>query len=85
MGTGVENRITAAVASAQRDGRKMFVPYLTAGFPDRSRTVDLVLALAAGGADIVEPKAASITRCLNVIVLPPIADLCLHCHVGKGR
>ena len=65
MGTGAENRITGAVASAQRDGRKMFVPYLTAGFPDRSRTVDLVLALEAGGADIVE---------LGVPFSDPMAD-----------
>ena len=50
---------------AQRDGRKMFVPYLTAGYPDRSCTVDLVLALASGGADIVE---------LGVPFSDPMAD-----------
>jgi len=39
---------------ANRGEKPLIVPYLTAGFPDAAETVDLLLALEAGGADAVE-------------------------------
>jgi tryptophan synthase len=34
--------------------RPVFVPYVTAGYPSVTDTVDIMLALQQGGADIIE-------------------------------
>jgi tryptophan synthase alpha chain len=39
---------------AGRGSRPLVIPYLTAGFPDASETVELLLALERGGADAIE-------------------------------
>ena len=39
---------------ARRGDRPLVVPYLTAGYPRASETVDLLLAAEAGGADAIE-------------------------------
>lgn len=38
----------------KREGRRAFVPYVTAGHPDRARSVALLQGLEAAGADVVE-------------------------------
>ena len=45
--------------------RSAFVTFLTAGFPTRDATVPLMLAMEAGGADIIE---------LGIPFSDPIAD-----------
>eukprot|EP00842_Homolaphlyctis_polyrhiza_P005167 jgi/Hompol1/5651/HPOL_004605-RA len=50
---------------AKQQNRPAFVAYLTAGFPERDDTVDAMLSLEAGGADIIE---------LGVPFSDPIAD-----------
>ena len=40
--------------SLARSGRRALVTYLTAGHPDRARSVELMRALEAGGADVIE-------------------------------
>jgi tryptophan synthase alpha chain len=44
------NRIEKVFA----EGKKAFIPFVTAGDPDRETTKKLVLAMAANGADIIE-------------------------------
>ena len=39
---------------AQRNDRALVIPYLTAGYPHMSETVDLLSALERGGADAIE-------------------------------
>ena len=46
----IANRFAALRAS----GRRAFVPYVTAGHPDRARSVALLQGLEAAGADIIE-------------------------------
>jgi len=41
-------------AKCREEKRPAFIPYLTAGFPKLDSTVDLLLALEKGGADIIE-------------------------------
>ncbi|CAN0541894.1 unnamed protein product, partial [Ectocarpus sp. 12 AP-2014] len=36
------------------DKQAAFIPYLTAGYPKRDDTVELLLALQEGGADVIE-------------------------------
>jgi tryptophan synthase alpha chain len=54
---------TFAALAAQR--RKGLIPFMTAGDPDPARTVDLMHALVAGGADVIE---------LGVPFSDPMAD-----------
>lgn len=41
-------------AQLRRDGRRALVPYVTAGYPDPARTLDLLRGLEHAGADVVE-------------------------------
>ncbi len=57
--------ITRAFQRAGADGRCALITYLTAGWPSPEATHDLVLALQAGGADLIE---------LGVPFSDPVAD-----------
>ena len=46
--------IALRFARLKEEGRRAFVPYVTAGHPDRARSVALLQGLEAAGADIVE-------------------------------
>lgn len=46
--------IAVRFARLKEEGRRAFVPYVTAGHPDRARSVALLQGLEAAGADIVE-------------------------------
>ena len=59
------NRIDAKFAALKGAGRVAFIPYVTAGQPTGDTTVDIVLALAQSGADLVE---------LGVPYSDPLAD-----------
>lgn len=48
------NRIDQKIAQLQAEGRKMLSPYITAGDPQPDLTIQLMHALAAAGADILE-------------------------------
>lgn len=58
-------RITKKFAQLASRGEKAFIPYLTAGDPDLATTENLLLALAAAGADVIE---------LGVPFSDPMAD-----------
>jgi len=59
------SRLSEAFRTAKREKRAAFVPYITAGDPSLTRTVELVRTLADAGADVVE---------LGVPFSDPIAD-----------
>ncbi|MDB4884576.1 MAG: trpA [Gemmatimonadetes bacterium] len=58
MGSGSatisSDRIAQRFAQLAAEGRRAFVPYVTAGHPDRARSVALLQGLEAAGADVVE-------------------------------
>lgn len=60
-----KNRITTLFQNLNGLPRRLFVPYLTAGFPRRKDTIDLLLALERGGSDLIE---------LGVPFSDPVAD-----------
>ena len=60
-----ERAIAAAFNAARREGRAALIPYLTAGYPTPAASPALVLALQAGGADLIE---------LGVPFSDPVAD-----------
>ncbi|HYE73810.1 MAG TPA: tryptophan synthase subunit alpha [Blastocatellia bacterium] len=59
------NRITQRFNQLKTDGRKAFIPYITAGDPDLATTEQIMLALADAGADVIE---------LGVPFSDPMAD-----------
>ncbi|MDE2368696.1 MAG: tryptophan synthase subunit alpha [Burkholderiales bacterium] len=59
------SRIQATLAALKAQGRKALIPYVTAGDPYADATPDIMRALAAGGADIIE---------LGVPFSDPMAD-----------
>ena len=59
------SRIAETFAALKRDGRKALIPYVTTGDPFPEATVDILLALAEGGADVIE---------LGVPFSDPMAD-----------
>ncbi len=61
----MQNRIQTVFDSLGRQGRKALIPFITAGDPSRDRTVPLMHALVAAGADVIE---------LGVPFSDPMAD-----------
>jgi len=59
------SRIAATFAALQMSGRKALIPYITSGDPFADATVDIMLAMAAAGADVIE---------LGVPFSDPMAD-----------
>ncbi len=59
------SRIAAKFAAVHAQGRKALIPFVTAGDPYPERTVELMLALARAGADVIE---------LGVPFSDPMAD-----------
>lgn len=58
-------RITQKFERLKAEGRKAFIPYITAGDPDLATTESLLLVLAQAGADVIE---------LGVPFSDPMAD-----------
>ncbi|RMX08010.1 tryptophan synthase subunit alpha [Corticibacter populi] len=48
------SRIANTFAQLQAAGRKALIPFVTAGFPEKSTTTELMHAMHAAGADIIE-------------------------------
>jgi tryptophan synthase alpha chain len=59
------SRIKASFDALQAQGRKALIPYVTSGDPFADATVDIMLAMAAAGADVIE---------LGVPFSDPMAD-----------
>jgi tryptophan synthase alpha chain len=54
LATTLSDPIAARFTMLRAEGRKAFVPYVTAGHPDRERSVALLQGLESAGADVVE-------------------------------
>jgi tryptophan synthase alpha chain len=52
--TAGARRIAAAFARARADGRAALIPYVVAGYPDAETSVEIALAVADAGADLLE-------------------------------
>ncbi|MFW9596207.1 MAG: tryptophan synthase subunit alpha, partial [Macromonas sp.] len=59
------SRIEPTLQALQAQGRKALIPYVTAGFPFADITPELMHAMVAAGADIIE---------LGVPFSDPMAD-----------
>ncbi len=59
------NRISETFSALKRDGRRGFIPFITAGDPDLATTRELIVELAGAGATLIE---------LGVPFTDPMAD-----------
>src|SRR5256885_16491013 len=59
------SRISDAFGKLTKDGKKGFIPFITAGDPDLATTRDLIIELARSGATLIE---------LGVPFSDPMAD-----------
>lgn len=50
----MSKRLRDLFQTSHREGRALFIPYLTGGYPTPAETVPLLLAMEAGGADVIE-------------------------------
>lgn len=50
----MSKRMRDLFEEARKSGRKLFIPYVTAGYPRLEDTVPILLAAEAGGADVIE-------------------------------
>src|SRR5438270_12920138 len=66
-------KITHAFEQAKREGRGVLIPYFMCGHPTAARSVELVLAAAEGGADLIE---------LGMPFSDPLADGATIQHAG---
>ena len=65
-GTAGAGRIAAAFAAAHADGRAALIPYVVAGYPDAETSVEIALAAADAGADLLAARVlASAQRALR--------------------
>src|SRR5215472_14008598 len=66
-------KITQAFEQAKRDGHRVLIPYIMCGYPTAERSIELALAVAQGGADIIE---------LGMPFSDPLADGATIQHAG---
>jgi len=66
-------RITHAFERAQNEERGILIPYFMCGYPSAAQSIELVLAAATGGADIIE---------LGMPFSDPLADGATIQHAG---
>ena len=59
------SRISSTFETIKRDGKKGFIPFITAGDPDLAATRELIVELARAGATLIE---------LGVPFSDPMAD-----------
>ena len=52
--TAGAHRLAAAFGAARAEGRAAFIPYVVAGYPDADTSLDVALAIADAGADVLE-------------------------------
>jgi tryptophan synthase len=50
----MSRRLRDRLAGARAEGRTAFIGYVTAGYPTAAESLDILLALQAGGADVIE-------------------------------
>ena len=59
------DRLTKLFQDVKKNNRKVFIPFITAGYPDLESTVKLISAIEKGGADLIE---------IGIPFSDPIAD-----------
>ncbi|HTI13545.1 MAG TPA: tryptophan synthase subunit alpha [Dictyobacter sp.] len=67
-------KITQAFQQAKKEGRSVLIPYFMCGYPSATKSAEIILAAAEGGADIIE---------LGMPFSDPLADGPTIQHAGQ--
>ena len=78
-------RIEKKFAELRSEGRKGFIPYITAGDPSLDVTLDIVLALDKAGADVIELGVPFSDPIADGPVIQRATDRALHNHVTLAK
>lgn len=78
-------RIAATFERLRAQGRKALIPYVTAGDPEPAATVDILHALVAGGADVIELGVPFSDPMADGPVIQKAAERALARGIGLGR
>ena len=76
------SRIASTFKRLQAQGRKALVPYVTAGFPFADITPDLMHAMAAAGADVIELGVPFSDPMADGPVIQQAGEQALACGIG---
>jgi tryptophan synthase alpha chain len=79
------SRIAATFAALAADKRKALIPYVTAGDPFADATVDIMRAMAAAGADIIELGVPFSDPMADGPVIQKAAERALAKGIGMGE
>ena len=79
------SRIAATMAALKAQGRKALIPYVTAGFPFADLTPEVMHALVAGGADIIELGVPFSDPMADGPVIQKAGEQALACGVGMPQ
>ena len=76
------SRIDATFAALKASGRKALIPFVTAGYPYADVTPDLMHAMVAGGADVIELGVPFSDPSADGPVIQKAGDLALSFGIG---
>ncbi|MGE5116824.1 MAG: tryptophan synthase subunit alpha [Betaproteobacteria bacterium] len=79
------SRLHATFETLKAARRKALIPYLTAGDPDPERTVEIMLAMAGAGADVIELGVPFSDPMADGPVIQQAAERALARHVGLAQ
>jgi tryptophan synthase alpha chain len=79
------SRIAKTFADLKAAGRKALIPYVCAGDPFADATVDIMLALADGGADVIELGVPFSDPMADGPVIQKAAERALACGIGMAQ
>jgi tryptophan synthase alpha chain len=79
------SRIAATFARLQQAGRKALIPYVTAGFPQADITPELMHAMVAAGADVIELGVPFSDPMADGPVIQKAGELALALGIGMAQ
>jgi tryptophan synthase alpha chain len=79
------SRIRERFDALKRAGRKALIPYVTAGDPYPDATVEIMLALAEGGADVIELGVPFSDPMADGPVIQKASERALAHHIGMNE
>jgi len=81
----VSRRIPACFDAAEKAGRKVFIPFITAGDPDPGWTVAIMHALVAAGANLLELGVPFSDPAADGPVIQAASERAIEKHVDLGK
>jgi tryptophan synthase alpha chain len=79
------SRIASTFAALRTQGRKALIPYVTAGFPYANITPELMQAMVAGGANVIELGVPFSDPSADGLIIQKAGDKALAAGIGMSQ